>query len=203
MAKTWDDFLPLLAPHLSGCPNATMKQYLGIVASDFFARTYLWREQIDAIYVSANEVEYSLDPDTGVVEDVISVVHNEAPLTRTDLRLIGAEKLTEVGDPREYWVLADQNIRIFPTPEERTTLKVYAVLKPSRIGTGVEDWIYETWADTLVSGTVARLAMIPNKEWTDVAMASSQKLTYERAITNARIRDFRGVKMQVRQRPAA
>ena len=202
MAKTWDDFLPLLSPHLSGCPNATMKEYLGIVAADFFARTYLWREQIDAIYVAANQVDYDLDSDA-VVEDVISVVHNEAPLTRSDLRLIGAEKLTEVGEPREYWVQADQSIRIFPTPEERTTLKVYAVLKPSRSGTGVEDWIYETWADTLVSGVVARLAMIPNKEWTDVAMASNQKLVFERAITNARIRDFRGVRMMVRQRPAA
>jgi hypothetical protein len=202
MAKTWDDFLPLLSPHLSGCPNATLKEYLGIVASDFFARTYLWREQIDAIYVSPNVTEYDLDSDA-VVEDVISVVYNEAPLTRSDLRLIGAEKLSEVGEPREYWVQADQSIRIFPTPEERTTLKVYAVLKPSRSGTGVEDWIYETWADTLVSGVVARLAMIPNKEWTDVAMATSQKVTYERAITNARIRDFRGVRLMVRQRPAA
>jgi hypothetical protein len=143
-----------------------------------------------------------LDADA-VVEDVISVVHNEAPLTRSDLRLIGAEKLSEVGEPREYWVQADQSIRIFPTPEERTTLKVYAVLKPSRSGTGVEDWIYETWADTLVSGVVARLAMIPNKEWTDVAMATSQKATYERAITTARVRDFRGVRLMVRQRPAA
>ena len=202
MAKTWDDFLPLLSPHLSGCPNATMKEYLGIVASDFFARTYLWREQIDAIYVAANQVDYDLDSDA-VVEDVISVVYNEAPLTRSDLRLIGAEKLSEVGEPREYWVQADRSIRIFPTPEERTTLKVYAVLKPSRSGTGVEDWIYETWADTLVSGVVARLAMIPNKEWTDVAMATSQKATYERAITTARVRDFRGVRLMVRQRPAA
>jgi hypothetical protein len=202
MAKTWDDFLPLLSPHLSGCPNATMKEYLGIVAADFFARTYLWREQIDAIYVSPNVTEYDLDADA-LVEDVISVVYNETPLTRSDLRLIGTEKLTEVGEPREYWVQADQSIRIFPTPEERTTLKVYAVLKPSRSGAGVEDWIYETWADTIVSGVVARLAMIPNKEWTDVAMATTQKVTYERAITTARVRDFRGVRLMVRQRPAA
>jgi hypothetical protein len=202
MAKTWDDFLPLLSPHLSGCPNATMKEYLGIVASDFFARSYLWRAEIDAIYVAPNVTEYELSSDA-VVEDVISVVYNEAPLTRSDLRLIGTEKLSEVGEPREYWVQADQSIRVFPTPEARTALKVYAVLKPSRSGTGVEDWIYETWADTLVSGVVARLAMIPNKEWTDVAMATTQKVTYERAITAARVRDFRGVRMMVRQRPAA
>jgi hypothetical protein len=203
MAKIWDDFLPLISPHLPSCPNASIRMYLGIVASDFFARTYLWREQISAVYVAPNQVEYDLDSDCGLVEDVISVVYGEHTLTRTDLRLIGAEKLSETGEPREFWVHADNSIRIFPTPEERTVLKVYAVLKPNRNGTGVEDWIYETFADTLVSGTIAQLAMIPGKEWSDIALAGMHKGLYERAITNARIRDFRGINLQVRQRPAA
>lgn len=202
MAKSFDDFLPLLAPHLSGCPNATMKQYLGMVASDFFARTYLWREQIDAIYLTSGVTEYDLDAEA-VVEDVISVVFEGSPLDRTDLRLIPTENLGETGDPRQYWVNADRSIVVHPTPEARATMKVYAVLKPSRAATSVGDWIYETWADTLVSGTIARLAMIPNKEWTDVAMATNHKLMYEQAVTRARIRDFRGVHMMVRQRPAA
>ena len=202
MAKTWDDFLPLLSPHLSGCPNVTMKQYLGIVASDFFARTYLWRDQIDTVYTAAGVSEYDIDGEA-VIEDVISVVLNETTLDRTDLRLVATQNLGQVGEPREFWVKADRSIVLFPTPEENVQLKVYAVLKPSRTATGVEDWIYETWADTLVSGVVARLAMIPNKEWTDVATATSQKAMYERAVTNARIRDFRGINLQVRQRPAA
>jgi hypothetical protein len=180
-----------------------MRLYLASTAADFFARTYLWRDQIDAIYIAPNQVDYDLDTDTGLVENVISVVYNEAPLTRTDLRLIGAERLAEVGEPREYWIQADNSIRIFPVPEARTTLKVYAVLKPNRSGTGVEDWIYETWADSIVSGAISQLAMTPGKEWTDAALAGMHKSLYERAITNARIRDFRGVRMMVRQRPAA
>lgn len=203
MAKSWDTFLPLITPHLSGCQVATIKLYLASTAADFFARTYLWREQINGITVSTGVVDYELDPDAGLVEDIISVVYGEATLTRTDLRLIGAEKLSETGEPREFWVQADNSIRIFPIPQTGTTLKVYAVLKPSRSGTGVEDWIYETWADTIVSGTIAQLAMIPGKEWTDVAMAGMHKGLFEKAITNARIRDFRGVHRMVRQRPAA
>jgi hypothetical protein len=45
--------------------------------------------------------------------------------------------------------------------------------------------------------------MIPGKEWSDITMAGMHKGLYERAITNARIRDFRGVHLMVRQRPAA
>jgi hypothetical protein len=203
MAKLWADFLPLLAPHLPGCPDPSLKLYLASTACDFFARTYLWREQISGITVVAGTVDYDLDPDTGLVEDIISVVYGEHTLGRTDLRLIGAEKLSETGEPREFWVYADNSIRVFPIPEERTALKVYAVLKPNRSGTGVEDWIYETFADTIVSGAIAQLAMIPGKEWSDVALAGMHKGLYERAITNARIRDFRGVPRMVRQRPAA
>lgn len=203
MAKLWTSFHPLITPHLSGCPVATINLYLASTAADFFARTYLWREQIGAVYVAPNQVDYDLDPDTGLVEDVIAVVYGDTNLTRTDLRLIGAEKLSETGEPREFWVQADNSIRVFPTPEERTTLKVYAVLKPNRSGTGVEDWIYETFADTIVSGAIAQIAMIPGKEWSDVAMAGMHKGLYEKAVTNARIRDFRGVHRMVRQRPAA
>lgn len=203
MAKTWDAFFPLINPHLSGCPDATLRQYLASTAADFFARTHLWREQIDALYVAPSVIDYDLSADTGLVENVISVVYGETALERTDLRLVGAEKLSQTGEPREYWVQADNTIRIFPTPEERTTLKVFAVLKPNRNGTGVEDWIYETFADTLVSGAIAQLAMIPNKEWTDLAQAGMHKGLFERAIVNARIRDFRGVPRMVRQRPAA
>jgi hypothetical protein len=82
-------------------------------------------------------------------------------------------------------------------------MKVSAILKPSRTGTGVEDWIYETWADTIVDGTIAKLAAIPGKDWTDVAMAESRRAKYERSITTARIRDFRGVRLTVRARPIA
>lgn len=203
MTKRWADFLPLLAPHLPGCPDPSLKLYLASTASDFFARTYLWREQIDALYIAPNVVDYDLSADTGLVEDVISVVYNETALERTDLRLIGAEKLSETGEPREYWVQADNTIRVFPTPTERTSLKVFAVLKPNRAGTGVEDWIYETFADTIVSGAIAQLAMIPGKEWSDVSLAGMHKGLYERAVTNARVRDFRGVPRMVRQRPAA
>jgi chromosome segregation and condensation protein ScpB len=80
-------------------------------------------------------------------------------------------------------------------------LKVSAVLKHARVATGVEDWIYATWADILVNGTVAQLAIMPGKEWSDMNLAAMHKILYEQAITKTRIRDSRGVQLMVRQRP--
>jgi hypothetical protein len=100
-----------------------------------------------------------------------------------------------------YWIHSDRTIRVFPTPDQRAVLKVSAVLKPARDAKGVHDWIYATWADVLVNGTVAQLAIMPGKEWSDVGLAGMHKSMYEQAITNTRIRDSRGVQLTVRQRP--
>jgi hypothetical protein len=204
MAKVWDDFFPLLDPHLVGCPNETKRTYLASTTADFFARTYLWQDDINAIYLAPNSIEYDLDADGNVeVEDVLSVVLDGQQLERVDFRHVPHERRTETGDPVKYWLHADQTIRVFPIPDRRTTLSVAAVLKPRRDGTGVEDWIYETWADVLVSGTVAQLAMIPGKDWSDVNLATMHKAIFERAITNTRIRASRGVHMIAQQRPFA
>jgi hypothetical protein len=154
------------------------------------------------VYLSPNSIEYDLDADGDVeVEDVISVVLDGQQLERVDFRHVPHERRDEQGDPVKYWVHADRTIRVFPIPTRRATLRVAAVLKPRRNGTGVEDWIYETWADVLVSGTIAQLAMIPGKDWSDVNLATMHKAIFERAISNTRIRDTRGVQMSAQLRP--
>jgi hypothetical protein len=199
MAKTWDDFLPLAVPHLPGCPNASIKTYLALAARDFFTKTYLWQDDIDAIYLAPNQVEYDLDAEAEV-EDVLAVVLDNEQLDRTEFRLIPFERRDERGQPRMYWIHSDRTIRVFPTPDRRATMKVSAVLKPARNATGVEDWVYETWADVIISGAISQLAIMPGKEWSSMEMATLHKGLYEQAITKTRIRDYRGVQLKVRQR---
>jgi hypothetical protein len=198
--KTWDDFLPLVIPHLPGCPNASIKTYLALTAREFFEKTYLWQDDIDAIYLAPNQVEYDLDAEAEV-EDVLAVVLENQQLDRTEFRLIPFERRDEKGQPQMYWIHSDRTIRVFPTPDKRAVMKVSAVLKPARNAAGVHDWIYDTWADVLVNGVISRLAIMPGKEWTDVALAGMHKAMFEQSITKTRIRDYRGVQLKVRQRP--
>ena len=200
MAKTWDEFLPLAIPHLPGCPNASIKTYLALAAREFFEKTYLWQDDIDAIFIAPNVVEYDLDAEAEV-EDVLAVVLEKEQLDRTEFRLIPFERRDEKGQPRMYWIHSDRTIRVFPTPDKRAVMQVSAVLKPARTATGVEDWVYDTWADVIINGAISRLAIMPGKEWTDVNMAAMHKALFEQAITKTRIRDFRGVQLKVRQRP--
>lgn len=202
MAKVWDDFLPLVKPHIPGCPDITIKTYLAIVASEFFSQTHIWRDNISPIITSPGIVEYDLDADV-LVEAVSSVIVDNTALQQTDMRMIPDDRRYDTGKPTHYWIQSDNAIRLFPIPDSRITLRLTGVLKTSRDATGVEDWIYETWSDAIVCGTIARLAVIPGKEWTDATLAEYNKKQYQQAITNARIRDARGVAYNVAMRPIA
>lgn len=202
MAKTWSDFYPLLAPHVPGCPDVTMDTYLASTAADFFARTHVWRAAIDNIIIVPNVSEYDLSGDA-VIEDIISASIDTDAFEQTDVRLIPQKDRTRTGKPQKFWMVEDTIISVWPIPEERHTVKLTAVLKPSRTATSVPDWIYETWADALVDGAVARLAHIPNKEWTSFDLYAFHKSRYERAIHNAKTRDWQGVDKTVMQRPFA
>lgn len=203
MAKTWTDFHPLVTPYLQGCPSSTINTYLAQVAADFFARTHLWKDEIDAIYLAPNNVEYDLDADGVEVEHVLAVVLADHKLDMIASDQVPFEDLGDVGEPRVFWLHTDNTIRVHPVPEARATMRVHAVLKPSRTALSVENWIYETWANVLASGVIAELAAIPNKDWTDIALAGMHKAKFEMAINNTRVRMDRGVRMAVKMRPAA
>lgn len=202
MNKTWDDFLPLITPYLPTCPDAVIKRYLAVTAVDFFVRTHLWREDIDPIYVSPGVYEYDLDAEA-YVEDLISVVVDRREIDHTDMRLVPAEERYDTGFPTKYWIHSDNSIRLHPIPDTPVVLKLSAVLRPSRTATSIPAWIFELWAETIVAGTVDRLASIPGKDWTDMSLAQHNRLHYEQGITAARVRDSRGVGHSVRMRPFA
>jgi hypothetical protein len=202
MAKAWDEFLPLVQPHLPTCPIPTLKTYLASTAADFCSRTQIWREDLDPSITAPRVADYDLDA-SSVVEAVLWVVVNDRPLSATDARLVPHERLSELSEPTHYWVYNDTTLRLFPTPDRRYSLRVAVALKPSRAATGVEDWIYETWADSIVDGTIAQIARIPGKDWSDPMRAEAHRALYERAITTARNRDNRNMNIRVQQRPAA
>jgi hypothetical protein len=199
---TWQSFYPLILPDVANCPTVTVDATLAAVAADFCSRTQLWREELDPIYTINNIAEYDLDG-TAVVESVLWVVCDGVKLTPTDARIIPHERLGEVNQPSHYWVVNENILRLFPIPNARYLTKVGVSLKPSRTAVGVEDWIYETWAETIASGAIARLARVPKKEWTDFTLSEIHRKLYERGIAEAEQRDVRNINMTVRQRPIA
>lgn len=205
MAKTWDDFLPLLTPLVPGVPDATAKTYLAQAAADFFARTYLWREELDPITLQSGVAVYDLGVSIrgAVIEDVRSVTMDgsSVPLVRVLPDVVPAGHTDIAGSPTHYWMVGDTAIGVYPTPDRRFVLRLTGVLKTSRAATQVDDWIYETWADALAHGAASRILNIPGKEWSSPTLAAEYSARFEKAIVGARVRANRSTAITIHPRP--
>lgn len=196
---TWDKFHPLITPDVPGCPLEIVDRELGIIASDFFSRTQLWRENLEAQNTVIDEAFYDIS-DCAVVESVLWAKVDNLNIVHTDERLVDPEFLTRKGRPTHFWIEKETQIRLHPIPDAVLSLDVRLVLKPSRTARGVPDFVYQRWADAFISGAIYRIARIPGKEWTNPELAAVHKNFYEQAVTDARIRDFRNVQLHVKQR---
>jgi hypothetical protein len=198
----WSRFYPLILPNVPNCPTITVDQELAAVSADFCARTHLWRDSLEPQNTTVDEALYDVD-DFAVLESVLWILVDGEKLAHTDPRHMRQEDFERKGKPTHFWVVADRSIRLFPIPDDVYEIKGEVALKPSRTSTGVEDWIYQTWADAIVSGVLWKLCSIVGKEWSNIDFAMMHKGIYERAITQARIRDYRNVPLSVSMRPFA
>lgn len=173
-----------------------MRSVLAASAAEFLGATHLWREQIDPQQTTPGEPDYTLYADA-VVESPLWVRLDGVELQSTDVRYAPSLPVSP-GRPMHYWRTTDNVVRLYPTPDATYSMDALVVLKPSRTATGVEDWIYETWAEALVDGAVWRLARIPGKSWSNLELAHLHKTRFDRQIANARVRDVRQVDRRVR-----
>jgi len=196
---TWDEMLPSLAPFLPGAPDITLRDALRFSAANFLGQTHLWREPFDSFSTTPDEPTYQVFSES-LIEAVLWVVVESQEITHTDVRQVDKTRLDSVGRPKSFWVEADQALRLFPTPDDVYGVSGWAALKPSARSRGVEDWIAGTWQDAIVNGAIYRVAQIPNKGWSDMQLAQYHKQLHDRAIANARVRDVRGVRQNVKMR---
>lgn len=195
----WADIHPLILPDVPGCPTPTVDTALAATAADFCARTHIWRETLDFGYTISGIPDYDIDG-TAVIESVLWATLSGDDLKHIDPRYLDKSKLTDEGKPNAFWVVNDTAVRLFPIPDAKYRLDVTVALKPSRTATGIEDWIYESYVEPIVSGAIWRLARTPGKAWSNPEIAMYHHRLFEQGITNARIRDHRNVRMAVAQK---
>lgn len=199
----WDEVLPLVTPDIPSCPRATIKEYLPIVASDFFARTHLWRQSLEGYSTVSGQASYDIASPLfdAVIESVLWLSVNGHSMTHTDSRLVHPEFMSATGMPTRFWVEGDNAIRLFYIPDRELPITGEVAIKPKRTSRGIPRWVYETWVDTIVSGVLYRLCRVKGMDWSDTELAMMHKNLYEQGVTNARIRDMRNVHLQARMRP--
>ena len=197
---SWDEFFYLVTPYLPGAPDATVRIALRDTTAEFLARTHLWREEVEPFTTEAGTADYELYG-SALIEAVLRLTLDGNPLDISDERLVDPSYLLTTSKPTGFWLRNDTAVRLFPTPDAVYEIGGLVALKPTRLATGVERWIFESWADAIVSGVIYRLASIPNKGWSDQALAMLERQRFDRAIANAKNRDLRQIPLRVRARP--
>ncbi len=100
--------------------------------------------------------------------------------------------------PRCYYIdkdSSDYRIRLvgIPTDLIADALVCKVALKPSRTSTSIDDWFIEDHYLRLINGVKAQMLMIPKRPWTDNALASFYKTTFEDDVdkqTKKALRDY-------------
>ena len=195
----WEDIHPLILPDVPGCPVPSIDTALAATAADFCARTHIWRETLDFDIAVDGVAEYDVSG-SAVIESVLWATLGGDSLEHVDPRYLAPNQMTDSGKPKMFWVVNDTAVRLFPIPDARYQLDITVALKPSRAATGIEDWIYESYVEPIVSGAIWRLARTPGKAWSNPETAMYHHRLYEQGITAARIRDHRNVRMTVAQK---
>lgn len=201
MAKTWENFFTLVQPHVSGCPEVVIENHLRQASVDFCERSEVWRRRLETDYTIQGVSDYELSvPNNALLENITSLFIDGLPARRVSDFNIENYPDTAEGRPQYFSMHEDAEVRLYPTPDARYSLKTDCVLKPGLEATGVEDFIFRTHRQCIAYGALGTLMIIPGKEWTNPELATYYSLKFNKSCDDAKGRDNRRSGMRVRYR---
>lgn len=189
-----------ILPHVVGCPDVTAKEALLDTAIEFCEKTLIIRQTLDPLDTESDVLEYELFAPTNqeivypiqvwfkgqllqpVAADLIKNVQAYATETISDFVPIK-------GAPAQYFWLSAGVLGLFPIPNksELGAITVRAALKPTRTATQLDDVLFNSWADALVAGTLARLHMMKDQPWASADRALMRAREFRISIQRARV----------------
>jgi hypothetical protein len=171
--KLWNAFYDLVVPDLPGCPLVVVEAALRRAAIAFCEQSLVWKAEHDEIDVVSGTADYAFVPPSGAVVHAIDYAEFdgeeiESHAGRTDIEI--EDWRNETGTP-EYVLGGATSLLLVPEPDVDGTLTLTVILKPTPTATGVEDFIFNEYRETIVHGALARLMQSPRKPYTDAALS--------------------------------
>ena len=107
-----------------------------------------------------------------------------------------------IGSPREFLQKNDTTVTLLPAPDAVYTMAIDCCLVPDRdTATGIEDYLYQAYAEYIASGAIYRLAAKPlKKPWSNPDLAAYHKQNFENGVNQANTKDMQSVAPRARPR---
>ena len=215
MASPISNLIPQILQHLPSGTEIAIAQKLKEVVIDFFKRSHIYAVDLAAINVVADTAEYALTNPSGFqikhiksgsIESAILRITSEDQLDldwETLSKQFGftydPSSLSATTNPLQTWRVAVSDTppfvyqpnpnmaRLVGIPSRSITggLLLKVVCYPTLAVTTIDDWIYNAYWETLRSGVVGMLKMMPEKPYTDLRTAQAFLDAYEDGVQEA------------------
>lgn len=196
----FDQFLPMILPYAPGLPIMSAEHAIRLAAIEFCERTRCWRHLVDVAFDAANHQAVVAPAYATIHQFEFAVFQGEnvdrCPLEPTQYSEIAPKGLTlyEGSAPKHITQTAPGLVTIFPFAPGTVSLSLF--LKP-RHGQDfanvantapledflnqLPDFMLTQWGEAIAAGALARVLVMPGKEWTNPALAALRAAQFENA----------------------
>ena len=168
MITPWSQFFRDILPEVPGCPDPVIEHALLRAAQEFFERTALWTAWLDNTMTLPGIVDYDIE----LPKDAELVRIERATLDGRDIDITTPESLPSDWQTYQGAGLSDCiftrdlfTLTVLPRARARSLLRVEAIVKPSDKATGVEDFLFRRFNETIAIGAKSRLMLMADKPW--------------------------------------
>ena len=209
--KALSAFFPRILPYLPGCPEPLVAQVLIDAAIEFCDSSLVLRQNLDTFNTVVGRVQYDLDAPSAQhdINRVMGVTLDGKELVAGMSEALRGDMPTAPAKPRGFYT--DRTDSVFtlmlsPPPDEVYSVLVNVALSPARTATQLDDDLYNTWINPIVSSAIARAMQIPGQPFSNPAQAQILLNSVARQTVTSRIEGNYGLvrgSMRVRYRPFA
>lgn len=209
--KALSAFFPRILPYLPGCPEPLVAQVLIDAAIEFCDSSLVLRQNLDTFNTVVGRVQYDLDAPSAQhdINRVMGVTLDGKELVAGMSEALRGDMPTAPAKPRGFYT--DRTDSVFtlmlsPPPDEVYSVLVNVALSPARTATQLDDDLYNTWINPIVSSAIAQAMQIPGQPFSNPAQAQILLNSVARQTVTSRIEGNYGFvrgSMRVRSRPFA
>lgn len=175
---------PHVLPWAANCPEPTMVHFLRQAAITFCQRSRSWRS--DEVYklTSADEEIALVTCDDSVLFEIESVCWRATGDSEWQCPIDSAafsdrDDWWRDGNPRYYTQRVPGWLRV--APFSKGELRIIAYLKPDQRAETLPDYLIELYPEIIAAGALAKILMLPGKDFTDPQQAMLKQSEFDAA----------------------
>lgn len=203
MATNLTEFVKIVTPHVTGCPESTAIKAIRDAINRLCEDSLIWRDDIPAGDIVIAVDDYTITPPVGTrMITIQSLMYDGKEIHKKTEDWLDKNdygwRAGNTGDPSAIVQYGPDRIKLNRVPAATITdgLVPRVILKLSDDATTVDDMIYSDWRECVMHGALHALMQIPKKDWSDINLSVFHGKHFNFQIQRAKARARMGFSQQ-------